>query len=242
MIGELVFGKTKEVSSPLSAYQPGSDVQELTKLAKQTYEKGDYILNKPWVELNNYSVIGRMNKDQRAFNSYVDEAMDDPNEAWKWKGTRGMARNKVMTMHAHTTASIAVPMAFAQNEKQEEDRNMSGVMRDILEWMSVNSEYRSSYLLANMGALVNPVTFLGAEYAEVMQTVKEKTEAGGYETKEILDEVFSGFKCPVYSADQVLITNAHEPNIQKQSSIIKKDYIDYSAAQAKYGTHDNWRL
>ena len=240
MIGDiLLYGKGKN-GSAISNYQPSAEIIELTKQAKQTYNDGWQILHNSFEELNNYSVIERMNKDQRAFNSYVDEDTDDPNEAWKWRGTRGMARNKAMTMHAHVTATLALPMFVAQNDKQEEDRQMSNVMRDIIEWMAVNSEYRDSYLLVTLGSLVNPVTYLGAEFLEVFQTIKEKTENGKYESKEILDEVLSGFKCPVYSADQVLITNVHEQNIQKQRTIIKRRYIEYSEAEARWKDHNNW--
>src|SRR3990167_8572289 len=124
-----------------------------------------------------------MNKDQRTFNSFVDESVDDPAEAWKWRGTRGIARNRTMAMHAHMTSVLTVPMPFAQNDRQEEDKEMSLVGRDILEWMAVNSGYRSAYVLTTMGALVNPVTYLGAEYCEAMQEVKELIDKG-YETKE----------------------------------------------------------
>jgi hypothetical protein len=132
-------------------------------------------------------------------------------------------------------------MFMAQNEAGEEDREMSSIARDITEWMTENSNYKSSFLLATMGMLVNPVTYLGAEYCEVYQKIKEKT-AKGYTTKEVLDEIFSGFQAPVYTADQILISNAYEQNTQKQRSIIHRQYIDYSEAEAKYGEHEDWNF
>jgi hypothetical protein len=90
-----------------------------------------------------------------------------------------------------------------------------------------------------MGMLVNPVTYMGAEYCEVYQTIKEKTEEG-FTKKEILDEVLSGFNAPVYSADQVLVSNAYEQNIQRQRVVLKRRYIDYTEAEAKYGEHENF--
>ena len=225
---------------PLSAYQPTQDVINITKEFKDAFNDGVQILTRGWEELNMYSVTERMNKDQRAFNSFVDESVDDLKEAWKWRGTRSMARNKEMAMHAHLTATLAIPMAFAQNEKQEEDRDMSMVMRDILEWMAENSEYKQAYILATMGALVNPVTFLGVEWVEAYSKVKEKTEVG-YSVKEILDEESSGIRFPVYSADQILLTNAYEQNVQRQYVVIRRVYKDYHALEAKWGWHENWQ-
>lgn len=235
MIGEIYNNKNAAVSG----YQPNKAITELTGYVKLAYGDGYNILHKEWEELNNYSVISRMNKDQRTFNSFVDESVDDPREAWKWRGTRSMARNRAMAMHAHLTAQYIVPNVFAQNEDDDSDEQMAEVMHDVLEWMTINSNYRPSFLLASMGMLVNPVTYLSAEYCEVMQKVKQKTE-NGLVTKEILDEELSGFNAQVMSADQILITNAHEQNIQRQRSIIERKFLDYETAKAKYGWHENW--
>jgi hypothetical protein len=88
--------------------------------------------------------------------------------------------------------------------------------------------------------LVNPVTYLGAEYNEVFQKVKVMNETGGYSSKEILDEVLSGYQAPVYSADQIMITNAYEQNIQKQTWVINRRFMEYSEAEAMYYEHDNF--
>lgn len=231
---------TENNKKVISSYQPSKEVIELTKVLRDAYKDGHEVLHREWVELNNYSVIGRMNKDQLTFNSFVDESVEDPREAWKWRGTRGQARKNTMAMHAQLTAQYILPSVFAQNEAQELDREMSDVAHDVMEWMAVNSNYRSSFLLATMGMLVNPVTYLGAEYNEVYQKVKAPNEDGSLTIKEILDEEMSGFQAPVYSADQVLIPNAYEQNIQLQKIVPKRRFIEYSEAQAMYGDHPNF--
>ncbi len=233
MIGD-IYSKT-----PVSTFQPSKEVADFTSYVQKDYSYGQEILTKPWMELGDLSVTERDNRDKMTFNAFVDENVEDPSEAWKWKGTRSKARNKAIAMHAQLTAGYIIPMFMAQNENDEEDRDFSDIMRDIIEWMVYNSEYKSSFLAVSMGMLVNTVTYLGAEYAEVYQKIKEKT-AKGFTTKEILDEVLSGFKAPVYSAEQILISNAYEQNIQKQRCIIKRRFIDYTEAQAKYGDHENW--
>lgn len=225
--------------SIVSFYQPSLDVLQLTKIVRDDYSRGFEILHTPYSELNGYSVIERMNKDQRTFQSFVDEGVDNPDEAWKWIGTRSLARKKAFAMHSHITSSYVVPNVFPQNSGQDSDREMAGAMRDILEWETINSNYRPAFLLATMGMLVNPATYLQIDYAEVYQTVKEKGDKG-YTESEILDEVLSGVTCRVLSADQVLITNAYEQNIQKQRSIVKRRFVEYSELKAKYGAHANW--
>lgn len=236
MIGE-IYKKTS-----LSAYQPKQAVCDLTAVVKQDFSAGNEILNRTWTELNDYSVIERMNKDQRTFNAFVDTSIEDENDAWKFRTTRSIARNKAIAMHAHLTSNYIIPDVFAQNENDEEDMDMADIMHDILEWMTApgNSNYQPAFLMVTMGMLVNPVTYLGADYAEIYQDVKVKMKDGKYTKKQIIDEVLSGFQAKVYSADQILIVNAYEQNTQKQRALNKRHYIDYTEAEARWSEHPNW--
>ena len=238
MIGEIYDKKA------ISAYQPSADVIKLTEVVKKDYTDGTRILEKPWVELNYRSVIDDINLGQEMMNAFVDTSLEDPNEAWKWRGTGSVARNKAMATHAQFMSNFILPLFVAQNNDDEIDKGFSEVMRDIVEWMcdpTNYSNYQSSYLQIGFGMLQNPVTYLGAEFYEIYQTIKEKSEDGTITKKEVLDEVLSGFKCPIYSATQVLIVNAYERNIQKQRAIIKRRSAEYSELEAKYGEHENWQ-
>ncbi len=176
------------------------------------------------------------------FNAYVDTSVEDINEVWKWRGTRSAARNKGITMHAQLTASFLLPLFSAQNEQDELDRDVSEVMQDIVEWMALpsNSNYQQSFLQMVFAMETNPVTFLGAEYNEILQTIKTKSEKGEMTTKEILDGVLSGFNAPIYSSSQVLITNAYERSFQRQKMIIEREYVEYDQLEAEWGEHPNW--
>jgi len=229
-------------TTPVSAYAPSKEVQDFTSIVKKDFANGDEILNRGWTELNGRSVIEDMNRGQRMFNAFVDEDIDDPVEAWKYRGTRSMARNKGIAMHAQLTAAYLIPGFSAQNDADEIDRDFSNVMRDIVEWMTLptNSNYQSSFVSLVFGMIEAPCVYLGAEFFEVYQKIKERTEDGKYAVKEVLDEILSGFKAPVYSTDQILISNAYERNIQKHRCIIKRRYLEFQEAEAKYGEHDNW--
>jgi len=108
-------------STPASAYNPSKEVKDFTAYVKQDYTTGDGILTRPWIELGDLSVIDRMNRDQRTFNAFVDETVEDESDAWKWRGTRSKARNKAIAMHAQLTAGYIIPMFLAQNEDDQED-------------------------------------------------------------------------------------------------------------------------
>lgn len=238
MIGNIQKGQKKNISS----YQPSRDVIDLTKVVKEDYYEGHRILNEPWVELNDRSVITDENRGQSMFNAFVDTSYEDANEAWKWRGTRSKARNKAVAMHAQLTSNFLLPLFIAQNDEDEVDKGFSEVMRDIIEWMAqpINSNYQASFLQVVFGMMTSPVTYLGAEYCEVMQKIRTKLDNGEVEIKEIVDEVLSGFKADIWAVNEVLITNAYERNIQKQKAIIKRRYTEKSELEAKYGEHENW--
>ena len=229
---------TKETA--VSIYQPSEAVKTATEEARDDYARGEEILHTSYQELNGYSPIERKNKDDRTFQSFVDESVDNPAEAWKWIGTRSLARKKAWAMHAHMTANFVIPQVFPQNSSQDEDRQMAEVGRDLVEWTVVNSNYRSQYLLAAMGLLVSPVTYMEVDYLNVYQTIWDKQENGNYSKKEILDEIYSGTNCRTLSIDQVLITNAYEQSIQRQRGLVKRRWVEKQELEAKYGEHENW--
>lgn len=237
-----MIGNINTQSNTVSLYKPSKEITEFTAKAKQDYSTGHDILTREWTELNNSSIIEDMNRGRMMFNAFVDETFDDPNEAWKWRGTRSKARNKGIDMHANLTAAYILPSFQAQNADDEVDRDVSEFMTDLVEWMAndENSNYKENFLALVFAMESDPVVYLGAEYAEVMQEIKIKQADGKYTKKEILDQVLSGFKAPIYTADQILISNAFERNIQKHKHIGKRRWISHEEAEAKYGKHSNF--
>src|SRR3990167_2860629 len=228
--------------SPKSAYAPSREVSEFTAQVKRDYMEGVRILTKSWVELNDRSIIDDKNRGEVMFNAFVDTTVEDPNEAWQYRGTRSMARNKGIAMHANLTANFLIPLFQAQNENDEIDKGFSEIMRYIIEWLiqPPNSNYQRSFLSLVFAMETSPVVFLEAAYCEIYQKIKEKMKDRGYSITEIIDEILSGFNANLWSSTEVLITNAYERNIQKQRCIIPRRYAEYEELEAKYGEHENW--
>lgn len=237
-----MIGTINTTQNKVSGYQPSSDVIELTKIVQEDYSQGIEIIQKPWVELNDRSVVEDTNRGLLMFNGYVDTSTEDPSEEWKWRGTRSMARNKAIAMHAQLTANYLLPLFIAQNEKSEIDRDFSEIMQDLVEWLAqpTVSNYQSSFIQIVFSMMYNPVTYLGAEFCEIYQMIKEEVN-GRIIKKKVLDDMLSGFKSNIYSPTQILITNPYERNLQKQRSIIKRRFVEYKELEAKYKDHENWK-
>lgn len=237
-----MIGEIDQKSTPVSHYLPSRDVIDFTNQVRKDYGTGHNILTKSWNELNNSSVMDDMNRGRKMFNAFVDESSEDPSDVWKWKGTRSKARNKGIAMHANLTASYMIPSFQAQNDDSTIDREVSEFMTDLVEWMAQdeNSNYKENFLSLVFAMESDPIVYIGAEYQEVMQTIKIKGEDGKMTKKEIMDEVLSGFKAPIYTADQILMSNPFERNLQKHKHLGKRRWISIEEAKAKYGDHENW--
>lgn len=228
--------KNKQISS----YQPSLAVRELTSLVKEDYRTGHEIMHRSFREFNDKSVLKRMDLDQKAFNSYVEPQSQNPDESWRYNGVRPLTRNKIISIAAHVTASLIYPNVFAQNSNSKDDKVAAEVMRDLIEWNVRNSDYESTFLFGVISALTNPAIILEQRFATAMQKVKFKIE-NGYREEEILDDIDTGFRTLIVPVDELFISNAYEYNIQKQKALIRRKYISYEEAAARYSDHLNFK-
>jgi len=242
VIGTLLVNSKGEIENQVSDWQPSKAVSDFTFRVKQDYQIGYDILHRGFDEFNGKSLIERMGLDQKAFNSYVEAPSDNPDEDWRWNGVRPTTRNKVVAMAAHLVSSTLIPGIFAQNDLDEEDKSAANVMRYLIEYNIRNSNYELSYRKAVLDALVNPIAYLHADYAEVLQTIKERMANGDITPREVVDEILSGFQAYCVPADEIMIANAYQPDLQKQRFLIRRKFPDYEDLKGRYGKHKNWKF
>ena len=238
----------KKIENPVSLIQLSKPEAARTYQVQSDYQQGKLIQSKTYREFNDRSIIEEINVNQKAFNSYVPPRSEDPDDAWRAQTVRPVTRNKLISIAAHITSVILYPSAFAQNDRDEEDKEAAIVMRDLMEWTIDNSNYKRSFIQAVISALVDPAVILEAGFYKVMRTVRtkafEKNEDGSpkYDKKQILDEVLSGFKAYVVPCQDLLIANIYEPDIQRQRFLIKDRYIDFNEAMQIYGGSKNFKF
>ncbi len=235
-----MIGLNKEAAP--STYQPGNEVRELTAKIRQDYQIGHEINHHTYSELNDESPISRMDIDQRAFNSYVEPSSNNPDEAWRANVVRPITRNRIISIAAHATATILIPSVFAQNDQDEEDKAAANIMRDLMEWVRSHSDYDLTMLYGVIAALVNPVAYLKADYAEVLQTIRKRNVDGSITNTQVIDEVLSGFRAMNVPADEILITNPYEFEIQRQKAVIRRRFISFDEAEALHGDNPNFNF
>jgi len=238
---ELKTDKAGTIINPPSQYQPSKEEKDVLSRVIKDYGIADDIMTASYEEFNNMSLIERMDKDQRAWNSFQSAGSDDPDLAWKSNAVRPITRNKVISIVAHLTGNVIYPIIYAQNENQEEDRDAAEVMRDLLEYACDNSDYAETFLYAVIGACINPAIVIQNEYVEIFRTIKQVKEDGSYDAKKVLDEAFSGITQSIVPLNELYISDVYERDIQKQPFLIRRRIIDYNTAAMKYGDNPKFK-
>lgn len=234
--------KSSEQEKALSLYQPTDAVKERLVDVQRDLNTADLVRSKSYEEFNNLTLSQVLNRDRRAFNSHIPPKSSDPDEAWHADTVRPVTRNKVISIAAHITSSLLFPAIFAQNYNDNEDKDAALVMRDLLTWRNEQSDYAQAFLKAIIKGLVDPCMILEEGYAEVKRKIKVVQEDNSYITREVLDEIYSGFINSVVPCEELFIENIYESNIQKQGFLIRQKYISFSEAKAKYGEHTDFKF
>lgn len=229
----------KAIPYPVSAYTPTADEMKALTMIKNDFVLGDVTMQKPRVEFNDLSVLGRQQVDQIMFNTYIpnngEPLEGDETNAWRSNAMRPVARNKVMSIAAHATARLIFPKVFAYDSSNDEQRDAAQVMSDLIEWASDQSDYSHYSLMRTLSALTDPASIGYTEYCETYRTVKrEKEEGGAWKKEDMLDESLSGFQDTVVPVNELYIENFYEPDVQKQGWLLWRRVISYSLAKAKY--------
>jgi hypothetical protein len=241
MYKELTKGNDGKVKESVSSYQPTKAVKEVTARVIKDYQQGLATKNAGRNEFNGRNLVAEVDANQKAFNSYVPPESENPDESWRAQTVRPITRNKLISIAAHVTASILYPNIFARNDRDEEDRDSAEVMRILTEYVMDNSNYAREFVNSVITALVDPAVIIGAGFYEVMRKVKEMQADGSYTTKEILDEVMSGWQMNIVPCTELLIANIYETNIQKQRFLVRNRKIDFEDARQLYGHNKNFK-
>lgn len=240
MRGQLAYDEKGNLITSQSSYSPQGDERAFTARVSRDFETGYRIMSETRKLFRNRSVIDYADAGEKIFHLYKDASSGDPKDAWKFFGRKPLLRNKVFTIVAHLINAILFPSVTAQNRSQEVDKALSEVAKDLLEWNVENSNYKATFMDVIIGLCVSPVVILHERYQKVFQDIRVRLANGQITTKQAVDKVLSGLQNYRIPANELFISNFHEPDIQKMRFVIRRRFIDYDEAQALYGTHKNW--
>ena len=227
---DTILGPAKNIPQ----YNPNDEVKDLWSKVQQDYFNAYSLQNRPFDEFDQMSLLQRMNQDQQTWGAFVGASYESQEKAWRWKGRKNTARNKIVGILAHIISGMLFPYVYAYNEENKEDELTARVMRILVENHLKKADYEMKFLFSMLSALVNPAVFVGIEYLEATQKINIKGPDGKWRVDEVVDELLTGINMNVIPVDQLLLGDFYTFNIQAQPYIVKSRRIGYEEAKSIY--------
>lgn len=216
-------------------YNPNDEVKALWNKVQQDYFNAYALQNRPFDEFDQMSLLQRMNQDQQTWGAFVGASYEAQDKAWRWKGRKNTARNKIVGILAHIISGMLFPYVYAYNEQNKEDELTARVMRILVENHLKKADYEMKFLFAMLSALVNPAAFINIEYLEAKQKINIKGADGKWSVDEVINELLTGINMNLIPCDQILLGDFYTFNIQNQPYIVRARRIGYEEAKSIYG-------
>jgi len=231
-------GNTKNIS----LYNPPKEIRDKISDIYRDFAIADLIRKQTYEEFDYRSLEDVIFDGQLRYNENKPSKNSDPSDAWKSDIVRPYTRNKIRAIISQVTQVVLYPDIVAQNDKDEEDRDMSEVMKDIVEYILESDNYSEKFVDLVTDMVTTPGVFVYQNYSLVKRKIKDIMASGDYEIKEVVDELYSGFKLLVVPTEDIYIGNIYEPVLQKQPFLVWSRIIDYTEAEAKYGHLDDFKF
>ncbi len=240
MIGNIV---TDEEGVPIdgngnklaeSSYNPPEEIKKLFARVQIDYGTAWRLQHRSFDEFDGISLLDRARLDQQTFGAYVGAVQEPASKAWRWKGRKNTARNKVIAILAHLISGMLFPYFYAYNEENEEDEATARVLSILVEDALKKADYEIKFLYMITSALVNPAVHVEVEYVEALQRIKEKVADGTYKITEAVDMLLSGIGLNIIPIDQILCADFFTNDIQRQPFMVRVRRIAYDEAREIY--------
>lgn len=237
--GNPVDGNGNKLSE--SSYQPSDAVKELFVRVQRDYQVAYTLQHRTFDEFDGISLLQRAKLDQETFGAFVGSEYLPVHKRWRWRGRKNTARNKLIGILAHMLAAMLFPYVRAVNEQNEEDKMSARVMAILVEDHLRKADYKIKFLYIVLSALVNPAVFVGVEYVEAFQKVKQKMQDGSIEIIEAVDEILSGLNLNIIPIDEVMLADFFTGPLQHQPNILRVRRIPWDQSRSIYGLNPNFK-
>lgn len=234
-----VDGNGKKLSE--SAYQPTGDVIKLFTQVQNDYTVAYSLQHRPFKEFDNVSLLDRSRKDQETFAAYVGAEYIPAHKKWRWRGRKNTSRNKIIGILAHMLSAMLFPFVRAVNEQDEEEQDTARVMQILIEEHLRKAGYELKFLYMVVSAMVNPAVFVGIDYVQATQTIKQRMADGQVNIIEVVDQFMSGMQMDIIPIDEILLADFYTFELQRQPYLIRVRRIPWDQARSIYGKHPDFK-
>ena len=149
--------------------------------------------------------------------------------------------DRIIGILAQMLSAMLFPYVRAVNDRNEEEKDAARVMQIMVEDFLRKAGYETKFLYMVMAALVNPAVFVGVEYVEAIQRIKQRTADGKMTVVEAVDEFLSGMQMHIIPIDELLLGDFYTFELQNQPYLIRVRRIPWDTARKLYGQHPDFK-
>jgi hypothetical protein len=208
---------------------------ELFQRVQNDYTVAYNLQHRPFNEFDGLSLLERARRDQETFAAYVGAEYVPAQKQWRWRGRKNTSRNRLIGILAQMLSAMLFPYCHAVNDRNEEEKDAARVMQILVEDHLRRAGYENKFLYMVMAALVNPAVFVGVEYVEAIQRIKQRGPDGKMTIIEAVDELISGMQLNIIPIDEILLGDFYTFEMQRQPYLIRVRRIPWDEARAVYG-------
>lgn len=224
-----------------SPYNPGKEVIELFARVQADYQTAYNLQHRTFNEFDGVSLLDRARLDQESFAAYVGAEYVPAHKQWRWRGRKNTTGNRLVGVAAQMVSAMLFPYVRAVNDQNEEEKDAARVMQILIEDHLKKAGYDEKFLYILMSALVNPAVFVGVEYVNAIQRIKQRGVDGKVEIIEAVDELLSGLQLNIIPIDEILLADFYTFDLQRQPFIIRVRRISWDEARAIYGKNEDFK-
>jgi hypothetical protein len=236
--GEPIMGGKKLAKS---AYSPSKEVMDLFAQVQNDYTVAYNLQHRPFNEFDGLNLLDRARRDQETFAAYVGAEYVPAHKQWRWRGRKNTSRNRLIGLLAQMLGAMLFPYVRAVNENDEEEKDAARVMQILVEEHLRKAGYETKFLYMVMSALVNPAVFVGVEYVQAIQRIKQRGADGKLTVIEAVDEFLSGMQLNIIPIDEILLGDFYTFELQRQPYIVRVRRIAWDEARSVYGRHPDFK-
>lgn len=201
---------------------------------QQDYQRAYNLQHRNFDEFDGKSLLQRTKADQETFGAFVGAEYVPKHKAWRWRGRKNTARNKIIGILAQMISGMLYPLVSASNEESEPDKMSARVMRILVEDHLKKAGYELKFMYFVLSALVNPAAIVEVQYLIAYQRIKEELADGKMSVTEAIDEFLTGINLNVVQIDQLLVGDFYVNNIQAQPFMVRIQRMSYDTARSIY--------
>lgn len=225
-------------------YSPGTDELKDIQEALAAYVTARNVMQRQYEYFNGRSLFECIDDWTKRWNGYIPP-LNPLMDQTSWNIFYNFTRNAIISYIARVALNPVKANIIAVNKKSGmPSKKFAEILTDLNKY-SLNEENGDArFVEASLEAAVKGTVVVYEGYMKNFQ--KEKTidsfdaETGRYKYKTRNRVIFDNCYQKVVPLEDFYITNAYQPDVQKQPKIIWRNLTTYSEAQNEFSHYKNW--